>query len=155
MPKKVIDEADRKYTVPIALPQRYVDFINTEPGNNFSERIRSVIASAIEERDFVVRFDEKEIEQGNYEPAFAKDGAFCIFQKTESSREFGDDLPVKITKKEKPSELKEIFEAVGYQVTVIQYDAVGFISVWAVKAGSRCMRCREALKAKVLEVLCS
>ena len=97
----------------------------------------------------------KEIEKGNYEPAFAKDGAFCIFQKTESSREFGDDLPVKITKKEKPSELKEIFEAVGYQVTVIQYDAVGFIGVWAVKAGSRCMRCREALKAKVLEVLCS
>jgi hypothetical protein len=148
MPKVLSPDEERKFTVPISLPQSYVDFVNTEPGKNFSERMRSIIAEAIAERDFVVRFNK-----GENEPAFKKDDAFMVYQKTDDSREWGGHLPVELTKKEKPKELVALFESAGYQCTIVEFADIGFTSVWAVKKGSRCQKCKAALLKTVSEVL--
>ena len=64
-----------------------------------------------------------------------------------------ENLPVEITKKEKPDKLKALFEEAGYQITIVEFEDIGFLSIWGCEKGSRCKKCKASLLTVIQKAL--
>jgi hypothetical protein len=142
MPRPVVKFADRKIPCPVAITTKHIDFISSFPrGKNFSEKLREILNTFMDENQDIVRFELAEIERGIYDPVYAKTGAFLVYQCTIDTKEIGHDLPVKITAKMPIDEMVKQFINLGYKCQVVEDASVGFISVWASPKGDHCKRC--------------
>ena len=158
MPKKVDREQDRKVAVPVSLSQRHIDFIMDMGSGSVSKKVRLIIDTYMERHAELVRFDKTAVELDDATPVYVKAGAFLVFQRTAGTREL-DETAAEIFGLKAGMKPEAIVEAVkkvgGYDCQIVEYPELGFVSVWACKAGTggRCGDCLADIRARVLAAL--
>ena len=139
-------------TVSAALLPEQVSFIESEPGTNFSEKLRGLLDRYSLGKGDVVRYDKAKVSEGDFSPTYIKDGSILVFLKTSEERRWGEELPFHIDKKSSLIGVQATIEREGWTTTLVEYEEEGFAALWACKRVNSCDECKKKLLAKVTDV---
>jgi hypothetical protein len=150
-----------KVSMPFSLDDSHIQFIREHGGSdNMSLNLRASLDAAIADTSDLVRYDPDSILAGDYTPEFQNPDAFLLYTKTESSVEYGKNLPFPISRKT-PADIVAIADEAGFRTQAVNYQEHGFIALWAAPTkdsqSSKCSSCKEKLQSafcKLLEEQC-